>query len=197
MVTTDDEDLWSRAWSYKDHGKSYEAVYNRRHAPGFRWVHESFGTNWRLTEGQSAIGRIQLRKLNDWVARRRHNANMLIERLSRLDCLRFPQPRPGIEAVYYRLYAFLDPNALKTGKTREHLIAEVNAAGIPLFSGTCSEIYLERAFEGTGFVPKKRLPVAKEMTETSLCFLTHPTLLDEHIQAVADVFTSVFERLRR
>lgn len=64
MVTTNSAELWNSMWSLKDHGKSYVAVYHREHAPGFRWLHESFGTNWRLTEVQSAVGRIQLRKLS-------------------------------------------------------------------------------------------------------------------------------------
>ena len=59
MVTTNDQGLWSVMWSFKDHGKSWEAVYERDHPPGFRWVHDSFGTNWRMTEMQAAIGRIR------------------------------------------------------------------------------------------------------------------------------------------
>ncbi|MFA0697837.1 DegT/DnrJ/EryC1/StrS family aminotransferase, partial [Vibrio sp. 10N.222.49.C9] len=59
MVTTNDKALWSKMWSYKDHGKSFDAIYNREHPPGFRWLHESFGTNWRMTEMQAVIGRIQ------------------------------------------------------------------------------------------------------------------------------------------
>jgi dTDP-4-amino-4,6-dideoxygalactose transaminase len=66
MVTTNDEALWRTMWSYKDHGKSYEAVYERQHPPGFRWLHESFGTNWRMLEMQAAIGRIQLKRMSDW-----------------------------------------------------------------------------------------------------------------------------------
>ena len=66
MVTTNDKELWSKMWSYKDHGKSYDAVYHREHAPGFRWLHESFGTNWRMMEMQAVIGRIQLKRMPEW-----------------------------------------------------------------------------------------------------------------------------------
>ena len=45
MVTTNDEALWRAMWAYKDHGKSWAAVYERQHPPGFRWLHEGFGTN--------------------------------------------------------------------------------------------------------------------------------------------------------
>ena len=74
MVTTDDPAIWEAAWSYKDHGKSWNAVYKREHPPGFRWVHESFGTNARMTEMQAAIGRVQLGRINAWTAARRRNA---------------------------------------------------------------------------------------------------------------------------
>ncbi len=197
MITTDDSELWSRAWSYKDHGKSYDAVFLRQHAPGFRWVHESFGTNWRLTESQSAIGLIQLGKLDSWIARRRQSASILRDRLSSLSGLRVPWPREGISAVFYRFYAFLEPGVLRDGVSREQLISEVNALGAPLFSGSCSEIYLEAAFEGTGFRPHSRLPVAKELGEMSLAFLTHPTLEDEDIHRVADVFEKAFKANKR
>ena len=62
MVTTNSKILWDKMWSYKDHGKSYKAIYDKKHLSGFKWVHESFGTNWRMTEIQGAIGRFQLKK---------------------------------------------------------------------------------------------------------------------------------------
>ncbi len=197
MITTDDDDLWSNAWSYKDHGKSYDAVFLRSHGPGFRWLHESFGSNWRLTEMQSAIGRIQIRKLPEWALRRRRSARILFDRLSNLPGLRVPWPRQGIDGVFYRFYAYLEQGALPSEVPREQFIAEVNALGVPLFSGTCGEIYLENAFEGTGFRPSTRLSVAKELGETSLAFLTHPTLEDDDIHEILDGFEGVYQRLRR
>ena len=66
MVTTNYKDLWSKMWSFKDHCKNWEAVYEREHPPGFRWLHNSFGTNWRMTEMQAAIGRVQLKRMPEW-----------------------------------------------------------------------------------------------------------------------------------
>src|SRR3546814_8980319 len=77
MVTCNDRDLWSRMWSFKDHGKSWDAVYERAHPPGFRWLHESIGTNWRMLEMQAAIGRIQLRRMAEWTRARTANATIL------------------------------------------------------------------------------------------------------------------------
>ena len=100
MVTTNDRALWSKMWSYKDHGKSYEAVYEREHPPGFRWLHESFGGNGRLTEMQSAIGRIQLKRMAGWHQRRLKNCCRIWETASQLPGLRVPViPAPVLRYI--------------------------------------------------------------------------------------------------
>jgi hypothetical protein len=191
LLVTPNESLWSRAWSFKDHGKSHEQVMRADHPPGFRWVHESFGTNWRMTEMQAAIGRLQLRKLGDWVSRRRANAARLAAGFASMAALRVPVPPPNVGHAYYKFYAFLDLTRLANGWTRERIISEVVSRGIPCYTGSCSEVYLERAFDGTDLRPRKRLAVARELGDTSLMFLVHPTLGPEHIdrtvEAVRDV----------
>ena len=180
MVTTNSAELWNSMWSLKDHGKSYDAVYHREHAPGFRWLHESFGTNWRMTEVQSAVGRIQLRKLPEWLSVRRNYAQILTSQFATLPGLRITVPPKHIEHAYYKYYAFVRPEALRPEWTRDRIIEAINAEGIPCFSGSCSEIYLERAFPPE-WRPRERLAVARELGETSLMFLVHPTLTEEYI----------------
>ena len=183
MLLTQDEAVWRRAWSYKDHGKAWHAVYHRQHPPGFRWLHESFGTNWRLTEMQSAIGRAQLRKLPQWLDARRTNAEALQARLSRVVGLRVPVPPPDASNAWYKLYAFVQPDRLAPGWDRDAVVAAVEAEGVPCLHGGCSEIYLEKAFEGTGLRPERRFPIAKELGETSLMFPV------DHTLGVADMHT--------
>lgn len=197
LVTCRDDALWSKMWSFKDHGKSYEAVYHRQHAPGFRWLHESFGTNWRITEMQAAIGLAQLRKLDGWVARRRANMHALIEKISGLDALRIPQPSADIYHSAYRAYAFVKPEALKADWNRDRIMLEVSAAGVPCVSGSCPEVYLEKAFDNTGFRPAERLPVARALGETSLAFLVHPTLSPSDLHHVGDIVREVVTRATR
>ena len=175
MVTTNQEAVWERAWSYKDHGKSYEAVYNRQHPEGFRWLHESFGTNWRLTEFQSALGRVLLHKLPRMVEVRRRNAAILTQNFLQHDALRVPQPSNHIGHSYYKYYVFVRSEKLSNGWTRDRILSAIVAEGIPCFTGSCSEIYLEKAFTPE-LRPTKRLSVAKDLGETSLMFLVHPTL---------------------
>lgn len=174
MLTTSDAELWRKAWAFKDHGKSFEAVYHREHPPGFRWLHDSFGTNWRLTEMQSAIGRVQLRLLPEWTRRRRAHAALLSAHFSAIPALRVTQPGEEIGHAFYKYYVFVRPEMLKPDWSRDRIMNAVVAEGIPCFSGSCSEIYLEGAFQGIR--PAQRLPVAKELGETSLMFLVHPTL---------------------
>ncbi len=192
MLVTNDPGIWKMAWSLKDHGKSYDEVYGRDHAPGFRWLHTGFGTNGRMTEMQAAIGRIQLPKLVDWTRRRQANSALLDEGLGEIPALRIPELPANCESACYKYYAFIRPEMLATGWDRGRIRSAINAEGIPCFGGSCSEIYREKAFQGTDMLPEKRLPIARELGENSLMFLIHPTLgkqeMQDTIEAVAKVF---------
>ncbi|MBB3140049.1 DegT/DnrJ/EryC1/StrS family aminotransferase [Halomonas organivorans] len=194
MVTTSDEALWRKMWSYKDHGKSWEAVYDREHPPGFRWLHDSFGTNWRLTEMQSAIGRLQLRRMPEWTRRRRANRERILEVARRCPGLRAPQPPAHLGHAAYKAYVFLEPSALRDDWDRERIIDDIQSHGVPCLAGSCSEVYREHAFEGTGWRPPRPLPVAQELGQTSLMFLVHPTLGDKEIALTCDVLEETMEK---
>jgi len=182
MLTTNDETVWRRAWEYKDHGKSYEAVYHRQHAPGFRWLHESFGTNWRMTEVQAAIGRLQLRKLASWTERRRHHMGALLDAFAATPGLRVPSIPSHVGHASYRAYAYVIPGCLAPEWDRDRIMLEVGILGSICLVGSCSEIHRERAFSEAGLLPVGGLPIARELGETSLAFLVHPTLEETQIQ---------------
>ena len=197
MVTTNDEVLWKKMWAFKDHGKSYDTVFDKVHPPGFRWLHESFGTNWRLTEMQSAIGRIQIKKMPQWHKSRTNNANQILDCCEQFsDLLRVPRPSSDIEHAWYKCYVFVRDENLPDGWGRDKIIEEINQKGIPCFSGSCSEIYKEKAFDGRGFRPSVDFPVAKELGETSLMFLVHPTLTKEEIGKTCEVISLVFNKIK-
>jgi dTDP-4-amino-4,6-dideoxygalactose transaminase len=202
MLTLNDSEWWSRAWSYKDHGKSWSAVYEKAHPPGFRWVHESFGTNWRMIEMQAVIGRIQLRRMPEWTKRRGDNARRILDTCREFSAIRVPEFRcgacvgacptgAGCVHAQYKTYVFVRPDRLKDGWTRNRIIEEINRAGVPCYQGSCSEVYLEKAFDGTGWRPETRLPVARELGETALMFLVHPTLTDAEIDKTCRVIREV------
>ncbi len=176
LLALDDEAAWKRAWAYKDIGRSYDAVYHRQHPPGFRWLTESFGTNWRMTEMQAVLGRIQLKRLPSWVETRRRNAQIWRDALDGLSAIRIPRPTDEILHSRYRFYVFAEPSCLRPGATRDTILAAIEAAGIPSGVGSCSEIYLERAFSDRGWQPEQPLPVARELAQTAMMFLVHPTL---------------------
>ena len=197
MVTTNDRELWSRMWSYKDHGKSWEAVYERKHPPGFRWLHESFGTNWRMTEMQGAIGRIQLKRMAEWHAQRLSNAEQIWACARTLPGLRVPEVPEDIEHAAYKCYVFVELDQLSDGWSWDRILNEIVASGVPCFSGSCSEVYLEKAFDNTCFRPEEPLPVARELGQTSLMFLVHPTLTTVEMDKTCEVLRSVMEQAAR
>ncbi|ROT46369.1 DegT/DnrJ/EryC1/StrS aminotransferase family protein [Pusillimonas sp. NJUB218] len=191
MVTTNDETLWRAMWAYKDHGKSYAAVYERQHPPGFRWVHESFGTNWRMLEMQAAIGRIQLNRMRAWHEQRAFNATTILETCSQLEALYVPAIPESSTHAFYKCYVYLRPERLALGWSRDRIIEEINRRGVPCYQGSCSEVYLEKAFEGSDWRPEPRLPIAKSLGETSLMFLVHPTLTPDEIFKTCEAIRSV------
>jgi dTDP-4-amino-4,6-dideoxygalactose transaminase/lipopolysaccharide/colanic/teichoic acid biosynthesis glycosyltransferase len=193
MLVTNRHDLWQRAWSFKDHGKSFNAVYNRQHAPGFRWLHEMIGTNWRLTEVQSAIGRIALRKLESWVETRRRNAAILNECLAELSGVRVMLPPCHVRHSYYKYYVFVRPEAVAPGWNRDRILNEITSAGVPCGSGSCSEIYREKAFNPS-LRPTEPLPVAQELGETSLMLHVHPTLNEADMRRMGGVVRDVIQK---
>ena len=195
MLVTDDETLWARAWAYKDHGKSYDAVFNRDHPPGFRWLHESFGTNWRMTEMQAAIGRRQMYKLAEWLALRRAYAQLLARELAGTPGLEVRTHPPG--HAFYKFYAFVDPAQLAPDWTRQRIIAAICAEGIPCAEGSCSEIYLERAFVDAGLAPPAPLPVTRSLGETSLMLMVHPTMRERDVRDTAAAVRKVMSAASR
>ena len=199
MVLTNNREIWSKVWSYKDHGKSFDAVFNTDIEPGpsFRWLHESFGVNLRMTEMQAAIGRVQLRRMPGWIEIRRRNADILTKAFLKIPSLRVPVYPDHIFHSYYKYYVFIKPDQLKSGWDRDRVLSAVNAEGIPCYTGSCSEIYLEKAFATNGFGQSERLPIAKELGETSLMFLVHPRLLEDDLRDTSKAVQKVMNAAAR
>ncbi len=186
MVTTNDESLWKKMWSYKDHGKSYDSVYNKQHPPGFRWLHDSFGTNWRMMEMQAVIGRIQLTYMPDWTKNRIENADKILKAFDHSNYFTVNRPTDDYLHAQYKCYVQVNINALPSGWSRDRIMQFINAEGVPCYSGSCSEVYLEHAFNNTNWRPKERLKNAQQLGETSLMFLVHPTLSEDSIKKTVD-----------
>ena len=193
MLTTNDEELWRKAWAFKDHGKSYAAVYEKQHPPGYRWLHESFGTNWRLTEMQSAIGRIQLKRMPTWTTLRNKNAQKIFEICQRYPWLIVPKVPDYIQHAYYKCYVFVDENKLPDAVTRDNILTTINELNVPCYSGSCSEVYKEKAFENTELQPKVALKHAKILGQTSLMFLVHPTITNLEMENVCQALRQALD----
>ena len=197
MVTTNNKDYWSTVWSFKDHGKNYDTVYNKEHPPGFRWLHEDHGTNARMTEIQSAIGRLQLKKLDTWIDQRTNLSNIFNDAFKDLDGLRITLPPSHIKHAYYKYYVFIEPEKLKSDKDRDFIMNSLNDLGIACYSGSCSEIYKEKAFDKIFSNQKPLLRVANELGKTSLMFLVHPTIDEDDIYRICEQTRKIIKQCQR
>ena len=180
LLVTNNTQYWKKAWSLKDHGRDYDVVFNRKSGTGFKWMVNSFGTNYRMNEIQAAIGRIFLKRLDDMVSRRRKYAAMLDDAFEKMEGLVVTRPPEGIKPAYYKYYAQVDPKKLNKGLTRDIILKKLAALGVPCGCGACPELYREKAFrqqrKELGRAPQKRLPAARELGERCIMLQVHPTL---------------------
>lgn len=195
MVTTNDEALWKKMWSYKDHGKNFDSIYNKQHPPGFRWLHDSFGTNWRMMEMQAVIGRIQLKKMTEWTKVRNDNMQKIYAAFAETPYVTVYQTTEEYLHAAYKCYVQVNVEQLPEGWSRDRIMNEIAGLGIPCFSGSCSEVYLEHAFDNTPWRPAQRLQNAQKLGESSLMFLVHPTLSEDSINQTISAIEQVLTRI--
>ena len=195
MVTTNDETLWKKMWSYKDHGKNFDSIYNKQHPPGFRWLHDSFGTNWRMMEMQAVIGRIQLKKMTEWTEIRNQNMQRIYSAFEKAPYITVFQPSNDYIHAAYKCYVQVNVDQLPEGWSRDRIMNEMAELGVPCFSGSCSEVYLEHAFDNTPWRPTQRLQNAQKLGENSLMFLVHPTLSEDSINQTISAIEQVLTRI--
>ncbi|SCW72426.1 dTDP-4-amino-4,6-dideoxygalactose transaminase [Sphingobium faniae] len=168
MLLLKDEAHWRLAWAYKDHGKNIATLSAPSPGNAFRYLHESFGTNWRMTEMQAAIGRAQLRKLPDWLTRRRANAELLRRGLRGHPLVQLPVIPEGVDHAFYKFYLMLDGRHFAPGKGRTDIIAVLNDRGIPAGTGSCPDMSQELAVRNSAHPNRQPLPVAAQVGERSL-----------------------------
>ena len=199
MLLLRDEESYKKAWAYKDIGRSYDAVYHKEHADGFRWLVETAGSNFRMTEFQAAIGLTQLTKLPNWIAKRNNNANSLIKTLNQFDFFETPMlaSSEGSQNAYYRLYTKVKVGTIKNGLSgcdlRNYIINQLVTAGVPCFSGSCAEIYREKLFANLSSF--YRLPNATSFSDYALCFLVHHTITPEQLMVMKENINQVLNNL--
>ncbi len=179
-----DKDRFEWAWSFKDHGKNRSKMFEKAPRPGFRWVHDSVGTNWRLSGLQAAIGLVQLGKLDDWLQLRSRNADIWKSALNEVPGLRLPEPDERYRHAYYKLYAYVEAGPA----ARDEILRQAGQAGLRVFSGSCSEVYREKAFD---FLEQGELPVARLLGEQSLMVEVHPTLRPDLLKHRAETLAAI------
>ena len=182
MLVSDDEELRAKAAAFRNHGRDPRNQPEGKHE--YPYLHGTVGSNYRMTEMQSAIGRVQLTRLEAWLEERQRNAALLREALDDFDLLRIPTPAKNLRHAYYRLYVFLDREKLRPDWSRARIIDTLQAAGIPCDIGICPEIYREPAYRGMLTTAHARLPCARELGETAIAFPVHPGIGAELVRTM-------------
>jgi dTDP-4-amino-4,6-dideoxygalactose transaminase len=193
MILFADKAAWSKAWAIKDHGKAPPEELPPSIAPAgeFRYIHQSFGTNFRMTEMQAAIGRIQLMKLPKWLGQRRANAACLAHEISALPGILVDKDEPYATSAYYKYYIRIDERSTPGKKTRSDIIAGLMRLGIQCGSGSCPDMSQERAFHGR--IPRRdgNLKNARALGATTIMFPVDHLLDEGDMLTIADALKKV------
>ncbi|KWV92897.1 DegT/DnrJ/EryC1/StrS aminotransferase family protein [Erythrobacter sp. YT30] len=181
MLVMKDETVWRRSWAYKDHGKDPIRLREKSNsAPGeFRYCIDDFGSNFRMTEMQAAIGRLQLKKLDDWVARRRENACALVEEATKHPAVSSMNVPDHAFHTFYKCYVLLDLQLLPEGVSRSMVLAALMAEGIACGSGSCPDMSREGAFSDLEVRRDGDLAASHEMAARTIMFQVDHTLTPE------------------
>ena len=194
MLVTNNEDWYRKSWSYKDHGKDFDFYINGIEKESY---YTSLGTNWRLTAIQAAIGRKAIKKVAEWLKKRRGFAQMLNDGLKNVPGIRLTLPPEHIEHAYYKYHVFIKAEELEEGWDRDRIMKAIAAEGVICQFGITWGIGEEQGWENAQLVGtqevrnlrlKSHLPADYELGMTSLMFQVHPTLDD---QAIKDTIEAV------
>lgn len=192
MVTTNNSELFEKMWAYKDHGKSRKKMEKLSSSRSFRYVHDSFGSNFRLTEMQAALGHYQLGQLKLWTRERNRNATFYNQNLGELDVVRLAIPSDKVCHGYYKYYCFIRLDQLKGQWDRDRIIEEVTSRGGQCFSGSCPELYREGAFV-RAYGEHERLKNAMEIGQQSIMLNVHPGIGDDFLAHNLKILSSVLQ----
>lgn len=197
LVITNDNRLYKRMWSLRDHGWDYDRAHNIDNSTGFKWLVDTFSTNWRMTESQSAIGRIQLRKLENWIDQRRANASRLTEALGGLSIARDLTPPDSVRHSYYKYNVLIDRQALADNWTRDRIVDDLNCLGVPARVGACPDIAEEAAFRNAGVDTSNPRPNAADIADCTIMLPVHPTLTKGNLDFMANALKTVLSNANR
>lgn len=190
MITTNSKKYINFARSFNNHGKNFSKISKRKNKiPKFIYIHDSIGSNYRMTEMQSVIGRIQLKKMQKWTSQRNINAQHIYSSVANLPLVNIPIVADHIKHAFYKCYLTINKNFLKKGWNRDKIIYEINNNGVRCFSGSCPEIYLEKFY--SKYSTPDRLINSKRLGEESLMFEIHPTLTKKEILKMQSVIKAV------
>ena len=164
MITTNRMDLAERLQSWVDHGR----------LEGGRIT--TLSTNLRMSEIQAAIGRIQLRHLDDWQTTRRQIAESHTSQLEGHAYLQPPKVRPGAVHGWHQY-------TLKTDYAEE-LGRHLENRGIDSRIYYSTPGHMEPVMEGHPQFGRGNLPITEKLMGTLVSIPVHPFLSEEEVSRI-------------
>lgn len=183
VISSNKKKLFKKIWSLKENGRDYDAVYSKKHKFGYKWIHNHLGYNYRMTEMQAILGLNQLNKLNKNISIRNYFYQQIIKNYENFEAVKFQKIPKSYTNSFYRLYAIVNLNFIKSEWDRDRLIKYLNKIGIDCNVGSCSELYKEKGIKKY-FKNNHILPNAEILSKNSIAFNIHHKCSEKYIEFV-------------
>jgi dTDP-4-amino-4,6-dideoxygalactose transaminase len=169
MITTDNEDSWNKARSFRSHGQGPDSKYH----------YNDLGFNYRMTEISAAIALEQLKKVNRFNEIRRNNAKILNDHLGQVPGITTPFEKPDHKHAFHQYTILID------NKKRDHVIDHLkkNDIGCAIFYP--EPLHLSRHLMGLGY-KEGDFPVAEDASSRVLSLPIHPSVSESDLEKIAD-----------
>ena len=193
IISTNSKIFFEYIWSYKDHGKNIYKYNKKTKLNKFRYIHDSFGTNGRLTEMQSAIGLLQISKLDVNIIKRNNICNFIINSFKDFNFIKFQKVPDKYLHSYYKLYFYIDFKLFKKNIKGNDLLYEFQNKKLKINSGSCPEIYLEKAFINYKN-RKNRFNNAKLLGLNSFAISIHHKMIKKDLIKITKSMKAIFRK---
>ena len=183
MISTNSKTIYSKIWSLKEIGKDYNKFYKNRKSINFPYIHDHVGTNARMTEVQSLIGRYQLKNLDSYIRIRNRNALILSSYLNDIKKINIPVIPKNITHAFYRYTITIQSELKNPSNIRNNIIRKIISKKIFCNVGGCPEIYNEKPFN-LDLNASKNIKVANIIGKTSISFLVDNTISIKNMNVI-------------
>lgn len=164
----------------------------RSHGETEKYLHETVGFNYRMTDIEAAIGLSQLQRADQFTGARRANAKKIDALVTEIDGLHAPKTTPGGEHAFHLYQIRMDETAFSC--SRDEFIKALEAEGVNCGVHYPKPLHFQPAFAQYA---TQKYPISERLARELFCVAVHPSLTDADIADLGEALRKVADAYRK